>query len=133
MNLGSQLYMDMETAIYTASSSIWTTGGEQLDRKEVAEEFARSIRENHGASIEEVILFGSVARGEDGVDSDIDIVVVGNGDRFRLRRMIMIDVMRFLLEYGVYISTKVLTRELKEDIGDSGFMQTIRREGIPIG
>jgi len=125
--------MDMETAIYTASSSIWTTGGEQLDRKEVAEEFARSIRENHGASIEEVILFGSVARGEDGVDSDIDIVVVGNGDRFRLRRMIMIDVMRFLLEYGVYISTKVLTRELKEDIGDSGFMQTIRREGIPIG
>ncbi len=104
-----------------------------MDRKEVAEEFARSIRENHGASIEEVILFGSVARGEDGVDSDIDIVVVGNGDRFRLRRMIMIDVMRFLLEYGVYISTKVLTRELKEDIGDSGFMQTIRREGIPIG
>jgi len=45
-------------------------------RRPVIHEFAAKARETCGDAIEEIILFGSVARGDDRPDSDIDILVI---------------------------------------------------------
>ena len=45
------------------------------DRKQIAIDFAKSL--NH-PEIEKIILFGSVARGDDDADSDIDILIITN-------------------------------------------------------
>ncbi len=45
----------------------------------VAEEFARRVVANLGEQVESVILYGSVARGDAGPESDIDILVVCPG------------------------------------------------------
>lgn len=43
-----------------------------MDRKQLAMDFAKSL--NH-PEIEKIIIFGSVARGENNKDSDIDILI----------------------------------------------------------
>ncbi len=45
-------------------------------RRPVIHEFAAKARETCGDAIEEIILFSSVARGDDRPDSDIDILVI---------------------------------------------------------
>ena len=47
----------------------------------VAEEFARRVVSTLGEQVESVILYGSVARGDAGPESDIDILVVGDDKR----------------------------------------------------
>jgi len=47
-----------------------------MDRKEIAKEFADRILSRFKDGIEKIILFGSVARGESGTNSDIDVLVV---------------------------------------------------------
>ena len=44
-----------------------------VDRKHLAMDFAKSLIH---PEIEKIILFGSVARGDDAYDSDIDILII---------------------------------------------------------
>jgi len=44
--------------------------------RHVAEEFARRAAARCGNSIDRIVLFGSVARGTDGPESDIDVLVI---------------------------------------------------------
>jgi predicted nucleotidyltransferase len=104
-----------------------------LDYKQIALEFSDLIKDKYNAQIEKVILFGSVARGEPNPDSDIDIFVICKGDRFKVRRLLMVDVIKFLLKYGIYISIKTLNSEELSNINNTGFMQYITQEGVSIG
>jgi len=105
----------------------------KLDYKKIALEFSNLIKKKHNTEIEKVILFGSVVRGEANPDSDIDVFVICKGDRFELRRALMVDVIKFLLKYGIYISIKTLSTEDVSHINNTGFMQHINKEGVPIG
>jgi predicted nucleotidyltransferase len=49
-----------------------------IDRKQLAIDFAKSL--NH-PEIERIILFGSVARGEDTKDSDIDVLILTTDEK----------------------------------------------------
>jgi len=53
-----------------------------VDRKQLAIDFARSL--NH-PEIEKIILFGSVARGDDTKDLDIDILIITKNVNDNLR------------------------------------------------
>ena len=55
-----------------------TTNLSQL--KAAAEDFARRVRAALGDRVDSIVLYGSVARGEAGPDSDIDVLVVGSRD-----------------------------------------------------
>jgi predicted nucleotidyltransferase len=105
----------------------------QLDYKQIAIEFSDLIKDKYNAQIEKVILFGSVARGDTTPESDIDIFVICKGDRFKVRRELMVDVIKFLLKYGIYISIKTLSTEDMTNVDNTGFMQYITQEGVSIG
>lgn len=99
------------------------------------EEFVRMTSERYGDKIEDIILFGSVARGEGKEESDIDVLVVTPVDRFRMRRELSDIVLDILLKTGRYISVKTLSIEdfkfLKEI--KSSFLSNVIKEGAFIG
>ena len=49
-------------------------------KAQALDEFLRVLRERFGDSIEEVILFGSYARGDYDEESDIDLLIIGEVD-----------------------------------------------------
>lgn len=71
-------------------------------RFQIAKDFAKKIMNNH---IIEIILFGSVARGEDTVNSDIDILIIAD-DMLILEDAIGEKIMNIMLEKkGTYFCT----------------------------
>lgn len=56
----------------------------------VAKEFARRLREKLGERVEEIILFGSRARGDAREDSDYDVLVVVRDERLPLRERLKV-------------------------------------------
>ena len=104
----------------------------QANYQEAVDEFVRRAREKYEDEIDSIILFGSVARGEAGRESDIDILVVIVGDRFRMIRELSEIVLDILLETGEYLSIKTLSTEnfkfLKEI--KSSFLSNVIKEGI---
>ena len=104
-----------------------------MDNKEIATEFAELIKSKYGSQIEDVILFGSVVRDEATDESDIDLMVICQGDRFKLRRKIMAEVFTYLLKYKVYISVKTLSSQDRINLQNSGIMKNIAREGVVLG
>ena len=57
-----------------------TTTTDISDLRAAAEDFARRVLAALGDRVEAIVLYGSVARGDAGPDSDVDVLVVGSGD-----------------------------------------------------
>ncbi|MDI6723106.1 MAG: nucleotidyltransferase domain-containing protein [Methanobacterium sp.] len=100
-----------------------------MNRKRIAEEFSNSL---DYPEIEEIILFGSVARGEDTDDSDIDLLII-SGKKRETKNKIMKKVSEALLESGTYISAKVISKKEYETLKDTHFISTIKKEGVVLG
>jgi predicted nucleotidyltransferase len=100
-----------------------------MKKLELAKVFARTLKDT---TAERIILYGSVARGDDTAESDVDILVLSKDKRATRKQAIKraIDV---LLDTGTYISVKVLTPGEYEQLQDTHFMRQIRKEGIVIG
>ncbi|PKP54664.1 MAG: nucleotidyltransferase domain-containing protein [Candidatus Altiarchaeales archaeon HGW-Altiarchaeales-3] len=96
----------------------------------IAKEFAESLKY---PEIKNILLFGSVARGRETENSDIDILISCKGDRFKLLHKVMDNVVEFLSKYGEYISVKVLSVQDIERLKNTHFILTIKKEGIKIG
>lgn len=94
--------------------------------------FARRARDRCGDSIHELILFGSVARGEArGIDSDVDVfVVLDTKEHEDELRDIAYDVQ---LEHGVVVSLHVKTKDRFEERKDHPFVKNVLTEGRSYG
>jgi len=86
-----------------------------------------------GDRIEEVILFGSTARGEATVASDIDLLVITSEEDYHLRRNLIGLAYDILLETGVNLSVKVLSRDDVERGRNSPFLKAVMAEGAQVG
>lgn len=96
-------------------------------KEEALKQFVESVKEKYGDNVEEIILYGSYARGEAGEDSDIDLLIIGDVSLDEL-----VDIsFPLLLKYGVYISPHVMT-EKHFSLLDSegyGFIKNVKKEG----
>ena len=105
------------------------------NKKEILDLFVKTLKEKFRDKIDRIILFGSVARGEDKESSDIDVLLITNYDSFKMQRLVSDIVVDILLKTGVYVSVKVLSYEeynfLKEI--NSSFYKSILSEGVVIG
>jgi len=81
----------------------------QHGRIEIANNFVSEALQQHKHKIDLIMLFGSVAKNEDTGGSDIDVLVVEKGDRFKMRRDLSSIVSKLLLESGEYLSVKTLS------------------------
>ena len=97
------------------------------------QELKSQLQALYGDRLFSVLLYGSVARGEPTVDSDIDVLVVLK-ERVspvqEMRRMADIRL-HFLLEFGELVSIMPMSWEAFSDRSDS-FANTLRREGITL-
>ena len=70
-----------------------------MDRKEIARKFAEDVVAKYPDSVKSILLYGSVARGEDKEESDIDLLVLtkNNADLdFPLAEL----TTKYVLKYG---------------------------------
>ncbi|WP_409199410.1 nucleotidyltransferase domain-containing protein [Methanobrevibacter sp. DSM 116169] len=100
-----------------------------MDRKKLAIEFAKSL---NYPEIKKIILFGSVARGDDTKDSDIDILILTT-DEDKIEDDVFEIVFKLLIEKDEYISPKIISIEHYDEYKDSSFYDTVNKEGIVIG
>ncbi|MDR0911821.1 MAG: nucleotidyltransferase domain-containing protein [Methanobrevibacter sp.] len=103
-----------------------------MNRKQIAIDFAKSL---NCPEIEKIILFGSVARGEDNINSDIDILIITKNinDKIKIEDDIYSKVFNILLKTNEYLSVKMRSINHYEDHKDFPFYENIENEGILIG
>jgi len=96
--------------------------------KDALDEFIRELKEKYKNNIDEIIIFGSYARGEAKEDSDIDILIIGD---VKLDEVIDISF-PILLKYGVYISPIIMSKDHYEFLKSekTSLMRNILREGV---
>ena len=106
------------------------------NRRRALQAFVQLLRDRMPRHIQEVRLFGSEARGEATLESDIDVLVVVQPDaeRVRLEDCIIDIAFDVNLEFGVYISPRVLTTEMLNDPvrRETPFLKNVAREGITL-
>lgn len=106
-----------------------------MNQPKALQEFLKIAKQKHGDKIEQIILFGSYARGEATEESDIDILVITGGNRFEMQKNLSEIAVDILLDTGEYISAKAVSVEeysFMEKI-KTGFYQNIAKEGVVVG
>lgn len=99
------------------------------NRLEIAQKFANDINSD---DIEQIILFGSVARGEDNEDSDIDILIISDESE-KIESKISDEVFKVILNNKEFISAHVMSKNKLEKIKDFSLIKNIDDEGIILG
>lgn len=100
-----------------------------------AEAFARRVREQHGDAVETVLLYGSVARGEErGTSSDVDLLVVlgDHVDRTEYETRVRELAYDVELDRGVVLSLVVTTASEYERRKRTPFFQHVHRDAEPL-
>ena len=99
-------------------------------------DFVTRVRRELPANVLDVRLFGSEARGEATIESDIDVLVVVQPDAecVRLEDRIVDIAFDVNLECGVYVSPRVVTPAILNDPvrREALFFKNVARESIPL-
>lgn len=99
-----------------------------MNRVEIAHKFASAINSD---KIIRIILFGSVARGDDNEESDIDILIISN-EWEKIDSLITDEVFKVVLETEELISPYVLSEKQFNEAKHFSFLTNVLREGIVI-
>jgi predicted nucleotidyltransferase len=101
--------------------------------RETIREFKQEIKNLYGPRLKDVILYGSWARGDATEASDIDLLIVLEGQVVpgqEIDRMIEI-ITDINLKHGELISTYPVSEENYSTI-NSPLLINVRREGVPV-
>jgi predicted nucleotidyltransferase len=105
-------------------------------RRGALAEFVRRLRQELAQHILDIRLFGSEARGDAAPESDIDVLIVvqPDGARVALEDGIIDIAFDVNLEFGVYISPRVLTPGILNDPvwRETPFIQNVAGESVPL-
>lgn len=97
-----------------------------LIRIQIAKNFAKAIKSD---KIKKIVLFGSVARGDDSEDSDIDILIVSSY-KDELFDFIYDKIYEILIDYQELISAHFVDEEKFEKEKEFSFLSNVIQEGI---
>ena len=99
------------------------------DRFKIAKKFANNINSDY---IRQIILFGSVARGEDKEGSDIDILIV-TAHKNKVSDKISNEVVKVILEDEEFISAHIISENRFNKTQHFSFISNVLEEGVVIG
>ena len=80
----------------------------------------------------QIILYGSVARGDDTEESDIDILIISDHQK-EIQDKITSESFKIVLNNQEVINPIIMSTDRINKINDFTFMKNIRRDGIVIG
>jgi predicted nucleotidyltransferase len=100
-----------------------------MNRMEVAENFAKSI---DLPEIKKMILFGSVARGDDNDESDIDIFILTT-DEDKISDELYDKVVEFIGKFQELISLIIVSTSDFNVVKNTSFYHNVIKEGIILG
>ena len=90
--------------------------------------FTKKVKNILKDNLVDILIYGSVSRGEAKTDSDIDIIVVVKNNTFKNQMKLAAMAFDILLETGEYISVQTMkSKDLKRD---TIFLHNVRREAI---
>lgn len=97
-------------------------------------DFKKKVERNFREQIESIILFGSVARNEYSINSDIDVLVITQDDKPELAKEIIGIGFEELLNNGWYVSAKVIDKKRFTHLLslETPFIKNILKEGVLI-
>lgn len=99
------------------------------NRLEIAREFADAINSD---KIIKIIVFGSVARGDDHDDSDIDILILSN-QRENIEQVVDDEIARIMYDKQELISAHIMDEEFFNQTMNFSFLSSVLKEGVVIG
>jgi predicted nucleotidyltransferase len=99
--------------------------------REAFEEFAERLNQSLTGPVDRIMLFGSVARGEEVEESDVDVLVVLEDKE--LKEEVFEISFKTTLDFDVYISPKVVSIEEFEELKEGKFYETISTEAQVYG
>lgn len=104
-------------------------------REKAATRFIKKAKELYGENVEEIILYGSFVRGEADAESDVDVLIVWDGNVTKGREYMAELATDALLEHDVIISPKVVSPKNYRDMKKSRmpFIENVQSEGIRVG
>lgn len=98
------------------------------NRVEIAREFAKSIKSEN---IVQIILFGSVARGDDNEESDIDILIV-SPIADEIRHDIHQKAIDIIFETDEVISARIMSVDDFNKTKNYSFLSNVLNDGVVI-
>ena len=102
-------------------------------RVALARAFAKGLKKELGSQVREVVLFGSVARGDDGRASDIDVMVEVRRRTRSLEDHVFDEVMEIATDEGELIVPIILSARERSLYLPYYMRQRIRAEGRVLG
>jgi len=94
--------------------------------------FAQELKSRSGGRIEDVIIFGSAARGKLSEESDVDVLVVVNRKDRRLVREIELLCVETMKKINRVVSPLILDRRAYNEMMEERypFIINVKREGV---
>ena len=95
--------------------------------------FVNEVTSVYGNNLKSIILYGSVARGTAGEESDVDIALIIENENEEMYDKLLDIVVAFELEYNIVITTVLIETALFEKWRNvSPFYKNITNEGIEL-
>lgn len=103
-------------------------------RQQAIERFSQTIRQKLPTIVSDIRLFGSVARGTDSPESDVDILVLVENDDRETTDIIMETAVDINLDYDVVIAPIIITRSHYANplFRETAFFQALEQEGVSL-
>ncbi len=97
-------------------------------------EFVTKLREDYADEVMLVMLFGSKVRGDFDEESDLDVLVVVEGDGWHFHREVSFIGSRVSLDYDVNISPKAVTQTHYRNLQElrTPFFESVQAEGVEL-
>jgi predicted nucleotidyltransferase len=97
--------------------------------REAFEDFAERAQEELGGSLEKLVLYGSVARGEEREYSDVDVfAVVESEEDLEMLRYLAFDI--GVMDYSVSISVQGTVSDKFDGFSETSFLRNVDRNGV---
>ena len=105
-----------------------------LNESNAVHEFLFRVRGANGDKIERAILFGSKARGDSSVYSDIDILLIVTDDDWKFQKAITEIGSDISLEFDLLLDIRILSVGQWQYLTDirAGLYQNIMRDAVPL-
>lgn len=108
---------------------LYNIGDNMNNRKEIALKFADAIKSEY---IIQIILYGSVARGDDKLESDIDILIITN-DYEKIESKVYDETYNIIIEDDEVISPQFISQEHYNEIRNFSYISNVIEDGEIIG